>query len=366
MAGELRQRSRTAAKPDSRETEKMIRDIQKNYGSHVITAAGQKARFKHLQTGIFTLDMALLGGLPEGLTTMIYGWESSGKTTLATMCAGRMQKRHPGSQIVYLDIEGTFDSLWAAKHGVDNDNLLLVQPETGEMALDIAEAAISASDCSLLVVDSLAMITPFKEVDSSVEDDFVGLQPRLIGKFLRKITAVLMKERARGHWPIIILINQWRNKIGVFRGDPRILPGGNAIKYAHSVGIEIKNREILGRDQNDNETVEKNIHSFEIRKSKIGTSLRNGEFEMIRNPANPLGEGFIDDAGTVVAFGRRMGQIVGEGGSHKTVNGLDEKFKTFDEIADYFYANMDFFEDFKNRLIGMQRAQYMLNPEGWY
>lgn len=344
---------------------KLAKQVQKNYGGHVMHIADQKSFFKHVPTGIFTLDMGLLGGIPEGLSTMLYGWESSGKSTIAAKIAGNMQRKYPDQNVMYMDIEGTFDTLWAEKHGVDIGALYLSQPETGEMALDIAEAAVKTRDCSLLIVDSIAMLIPFKEAESSMEDQLPGLQARMIGKFLRKLTLAFLREREHGHWPTVILINQWRMKIGVSFGDPRVLPGGLALKFAHSIGIDIKNKEIMGKDAYGNETVEKNTHSFLIKKNKIGTSLRTGEFDMIRNPSHPYGEGFIDDADTVVTFGRRMGLIEGEGGSAKRVQGLDESFRTFEEIKNYFYSDLDFFDEFKAQLIGMQRAQVRLDPTGW-
>ncbi len=365
----IRKRARVQPSADSkatsREMDALVKQVQKAYGSHVMHVADEKTRFRHLSTGIFTLDMGLLGGVPEGMSTMFYGWESSGKTTVATRVAGSMQKKYPDSEVMYLDVEGLFDNVWAEKHGVDTSKLFLAQPESGEMALDIAEAAVRTKECSLLVIDSIAMLTPMKEVESAMEDQLMGAQSKMVTKFLRKLTSAFISERRRGHWPTVVLINQWRMKIGTVYGDPRVLPGGHALKFAHSVGVELKNKEVMGKDDFGNETVEKNTHSFVIKKNKIGTSIRSGEFEMIRNPDHPYGEGFIDDADTVVTFGRRMGLIKGEGGAAKTIFGLEESFRTFDEIAEYFYSDLDYFDTFKKTLIGMQRSKVKLNATGW-
>jgi RecA/RadA recombinase len=200
-----------------------------------------------------------------------------------------------------------------------------------------------------------------------MEDQQVGLAARLIGKFLRKMQQALIDERKRNHYPTVILINQWRMKIGVMHGDPRTLPGGNALKYVHSVGVEITNKEnVDGKDASGNNVVDFNEHMFRIKKNKVGNSIRSGEFKMIRNPSHPLGAGFIDDAATVVTFGRRMGFIEGDGSAPKRVQGVDQSFQRFQDIGDYFYENLDFYEHFKRRLITKQRADMGLIAGNWY
>lgn len=346
------------------ELSKVMGDVTKLHGPAVMRRASTIVQFRHLPTGIFTLDMALFGGVPEGLITMPYGWESSGKTTVAMRVVGEAQRKYPDKSVVFVDAEGTFDPAWARRHNVDVDNMLLVQPGSGEQALDIADAVLRAQETSLVVIDSLPALMPTKELEKSMEDDTVAMQARLIGKFLRKVTQALLDERKRDHNPALMLINQFRSKIAMM-GDTRSLPGGNATKFFVATRFEIKNKEKLGRDGLDIETVDYNEHSFVITKNKIGNSIRSGEFQMVRNPDNPLGAGFIDDAKTVVTYAKKFGVLSG-GGSSWRMDDLDERFGKLQEIADYFYSDLDYFEHVKRRLISMQREHAGLKADGWY
>lgn len=361
-------RTRTRARPTgpTGELAKVMGEVHQNYGEHVMHVASQKPPFKHTPTGIFTLDMALFGGIPESLVTLVYGRESSGKTTLASRAIAGSQAKYPDKAAVFLDIEGTYDPTWGARHGVDNDRMYLVQPSTGEQALDIADEVLRARETSIVVVDSLAALLPYKEREDSTEDAQVGLQARLIGKFCRKVQNALLDERGRQHLPTVVLLNQWRTKIGVFKGDPRVLPGGVAQHYVASTKIEMVNKEHLGRDERDMETVDHNDHAFKVKKNKCGTGIRSGEFTMVRNPSHPLGQGFIDDARTVATWAKKMGFITGGGGSFR-IHGLEgETFRTLQDICDRFYSDLDFYEQFKRVLVTEQRRACGLVPEGWY
>jgi recombination protein RecA len=354
--------------PESREVGgelgKVMAAVTKHHGPAVMRRATSLVTFKHIPTGIFTLDMGLLGGVPQGLVTMPYGWESSGKTTVAMRVVANAQRKYPDQSVVFIDAEGTFDPAWARRHEVDPEAMILVQPASGEQALDIADAVLRAQETSLVVIDSLPALMPTKELEKSMEDDTVAMQARLIGKFMRKVTQALLDERKRDHTPALMVINQFRSKIAMM-GDTRSLPGGNATKFFVATRFEIKNREKMGRDALDIETVDYNEHSFVITKNKIGTGIRTGEFTMIRNPDHPLGMGFIDDAKTVVTYAKKFGVLSG-GGSSWRMDGLDEKFGKLQEIADYFYSDLDYFEHTKRRLISMQRQHVGLAPDGWY
>ncbi len=357
-------RVRLRAAP-AREFDEVVKDVQTRYGAHVMHVASHKPLLKHIPMGVFTADMALFGGVPEGLITLMYGREGSGKSTLATRCVAGAQRKYPDRKAVFMDIEGTYDAGWAAQHGVDNDNLFLVQPQSGEQALDIAIAVMSAGETSIVVVDSLAALIPVRERDASIEDEFIGIGARMISKFCRKTQNTLLDERKRDHKPALLLLNQWRTKIGGFSKDNRVLPGGTAQHFLASVKMETLNREFMGKDSRDLETVSHNEHSFKIAKNKMGSGIRHGEFVMIRDTSNPLGAGFVDDARTVATWAKKMGVVTGGGNSWR-VDGLDEKFKNLQAICDYFYDNMDFYELLKRRLITMQREACNLVPEGWY
>lgn len=341
--------------------------VIKKHGANIIRRASEKQPFKHIPTGIFLLDMALNGGVPEGCATQFFGWESSGKTTTAMRVAANAQVKYPDKKVLFADFEGTYDPLWGAIHGIDNEEMELAQFDSGEQGLDVVEASMSATDVSLIVVDSLPCITPMKEYDKSLEDpNQPGAQARLIGRFLSKMVQQFIVQRKAGHAPTVLFINQWRNKIGGM-GDPRILPGGNQLRYAHSVGVEIKNKtNDEGKDANGNNVFSHNEHSFKIHKNKTGNSLPAGEYTMIRNPDHPLGQGWIDDAETVVTFARRFGIMTGEGSAPKRFDDLDESFGTFKQAAEYMYSDLDYFDKIKNRMIGMQRQKMGLSPNNWY
>ncbi len=339
-------------------------EIKAAFGDETIRRADVQPRYKHIPTGIFTLDMALLGGIPQSQVSLLYGREASGKSTLAYRIMGQAQAKFPDQAAVLVDVEGTYDDTWAKRHGIVSDRLFVVQPITGEQALDATERMVRSLDTAIVVVDSLAALLPYKEAEGSVEDQQPGMQARMIGKFVRKITSAMLEERKRGHLPTILLLNQWRYKIGVFRGDPRVLPGGQAQHYAASCKIEILNKEHLGRDQNDFETVDHNQHSFKIAKNKMGVAIRNGEFTMVRNPANPMGQGFIDDGRTVATWAKKLGLVTGAG-SHWKIDGVDQKFGKLDEIVAYFYEDMERYFEFQHRVISKYREENGLLPDGW-
>ena len=344
--------------------ESLKQKVIKKFGKGVMRRASEKPPWKHIPTGIFTLDMALHGGIPRSQMTLIFGRESSGKSTLALKVIGSAQEMLPDQETILIDIEGTFDEIWAARHKVDNDKLWLVQPDTGENALDIADEVLKLPNVSVIVVDSLAALIPYKEKDASTEDDLPGLQARLIGKFVRKIISSLVAQRKHREIPTIILLNQWRSRF-VRMGDPRILPGGQAQHYSSFAKIEILNKEQMGKDDLEQDTVDFNEHSFKIIKNKEGVAIRHGEFKMIRNPANELGQGFIDDAVTVATWARKFGVITGSGKGGFQIEGIDKKFRILADIETYMYENPVFYNEFKTKLISMYRVNNGLKADEW-
>jgi recombination protein RecA len=354
-----------AAAPSGSSLSDVMQQVAKTHGANVMRRASTALTvIPHLSTGIFTLDMALFGGVPQSMITMPYGWESSGKTTVAMRVVAAAQRKYPDKTAVFIDVEGTFDRSWAQRHGIDIDRLIIVQPETGEQAVDISDAVIRAHDTSIVVMDSLPALVPIKELEKSAEDAIVALQARLVGTLVRKAKQALLDERKKGHTPTLLLINQWRSKITMM-GDPRSLPGGNALKFFTDVRFEVMNKEHLGKDGFDIETVEHNEHSFKITKNKIGTGIRTGEFTMIRNPSNPLGPGFIDDGKTVLTYAKKLGVFSG-GGSSWRIDGVDTRFGKISEAVDWLYEHPTEFDALKRRLISIHRRNCGLQTEGWF
>lgn len=354
---------------------KTISDIKKRMGEHVVTNGMAASGTTFIETGVFLIDYALLGGLQESRVNQLYGNEACGKTTIAMRAAAASQRKYPDQAVVFIDAEGTFDPLWAERHGVDNERLITVTPESGEECVDVIDAMIRTKETCSVILDSLPAIVPQKMIDNSAEDATVAIRARLIGVACSKILAALQAERARKHHPTITIINQWRTKIGVFRGDPRTLPGGAQPKYLSSVMLELKKRGAsqMGKDKYDNDTALYNEHAFDVDKLKGGSSLRQGEFRMVCSdeyrmsdsdadmPDINLPAGSIDEYKAVITYGKRMGFITG-GGASWTIDEIDGKFKRLDAIVEFFHENPDEMLIIKRKMIALKRKENGLPP----
>ena len=221
--------------------EAALAHIEKEYGKGAIMRLGSRPdmNVEVIPTGSLTLDMALgVGGLPRGRIIEVYGSESSGKTTLALHCIAEAQKL--GGYVAFIDVEHALDPTYAAALGVDLDNLLVSQPDSGEQALEIAEALIRSGAIDVIVLDSIAAMTTRAEIDGEMGDLHVGQLARLMSQAMRKLTAAISKSNC-----VAIFINQIREKIGVMYGNPETTPGGRALKFYSSVRIEVRKGEVL-------------------------------------------------------------------------------------------------------------------------
>ena len=247
---------------------------------------------------------------------------------LSNKIIANAQRQFPDKKVILLDTEGTFESVWAEKLGVDIDALEVAECETGEMALDIADAILQSIETSLVVVDSIAAMEPMKERESSAEDHLVAFHAKLIAEFVRKTTSIMIEERRRGHYVTLLNLNQFRSDIGGYGMNPRKIPGGRALGHATSFDIIMKNKENKGSDSNDMQTVTYNEHTYTITKNKMNNGPRTGEFVLVReyNEATGMMEGDVDDAKTVFSVAKKFG-FVGGAGKNQWLEFLDYKTK---------------------------------------
>lgn len=218
-----------------------LAQIEKNFGKGAVMKMGQNVQMQidSISTGSLSLDIALgVGGMPRGRIIEVYGPESSGKTTLALHVLAEAQKA--GGQVAFIDVEHALDPVYAAALGVDIDNLLVSQPDTGEQALEITEALVRSGAIDAIVIDSVAAMVPRAEIEGEMGDSHVGLQARLMSQALRKLTGVIGKTGT-----VCIFINQLREKVGVIYGNPEVTSGGRALKYYSSVRVDVRRTEGL-------------------------------------------------------------------------------------------------------------------------
>lgn len=313
--------------------ESALGQIEKQFGKGSVMKLGDftAMNVESIPTGALSLDVALgIGGIPKGRIIEIFGPESSGKTTLALHMIAECQKR--GGEAAFIDAEHALDPVYAKHLGVDIDNLIVSQPDTGEQALEIAEALVRSGAIDIIVVDSVAALVPKAEIDGDMGDSHMGLQARLMSQALRKLAGAINKSKT-----VIIFINQLREKIGVMFGNPETTTGGRALKFYASVRLDIRRIENIKQDGE----VKGSRTRVKIVKNKVAPPFREAEFDIV------YGEG-ISKAGNILDMAVNL-DIIEKSGSWFSYNG-DRIGQGRENVKKYLKENPEILADVEKKV----------------
>ena len=336
----------TPASDKKKALQTALSQIDKNFGKGTVMRLGDRPEMnvEAIPTGSLALDAALgIGGVPKGRIIEIYGPESSGKTTLALHIVAEAQKR--GGEAAFVDAEHALDPVYAAALGVDTDNLLVSQPDTGEQALEITDALVRSGAVDVVVVDSVAALVPKQEIEGEMGDTFVGLQARLMSQALRKLAGTISKTNC-----VVIFINQLRMKIGVMYGNPETTTGGNALKFYASVRLDVRKVEAIKEGGN----VVGNKTRVKVVKNKVAPPFREAIFEIM------YGQG-ISKWGELVNLAVQM-DIVQKSGSWFSMG--DERIgQGANSVKEYLMNNPEIAADVEAKVREKLMQQTMAAPK---
>lgn len=325
----------------------VFKQLKKDHGDTVVTTADQITDFVRLPFGIFPLDLALGGGIPRGKCSMVYGPESSGKTTIALLLVKNYQKLYPDEVVVWIDAEWGFDAAWAQRLGVNVHKLFLCKPETGEQAAEMAEGLIYADDIGLIVIDSIAGMVPQAELEGDMARAQVGGNSVLIGKMFRKLVGGLIAQSKLNRFPTVFCINQLRKKIGVMFGDPETYCGGHAMRHYLNIVFRTYAKDIMVESVSKTNPSLKEV-TLGMKKWKVPIVAKNSVYQFAVIPHSGLKVGESESWNTVLSYAKDFGYIAKDGA--KWLYGGAE-YKTQTEIVELLRSNPDMLYTLKSTLI---------------
>lgn len=346
MADKKAPAATSAAQAKSEALATALAQIEKKYGKGSVMKLGENAAMnvEAISTGSLGLDIALgIGGVPKGRIVEIYGPESSGKTTIALHVVAEAQKK--GGEAAYIDVEHALDPVYARNLGVDIDSLLVSQPDTGEQALEIAEALVRSGALDVVVVDSVAALVTRAEIEGDMGDSHVGVQARLMSAALRKLTSAISKSNC-----VVIFINQLREKVGVVYGNPEVTPGGRALKFYASVRIDIRRVETI---KNGTEMVGSHTRA-KVVKNKVAPPFKQAEFDIM------YGKG-ISKSGEIVDLGVEYG-IINKSGAWFSYNN-ERLGQGRDNIKALLESNKELSDEIEAKVLAAIKAKHQPSGE---
>lgn len=318
----------------------IIKTSDKAYGAGIITLGAKMVDMERLPTGIFAFDLSSGGGFPQGKISEIYGPESSGKTNLALKTVAMFQQQNPDLKAVFVDAEHAYNPDWAKKLGVNNDELVMIQPTYAEQAVDLVEGLLLAEDVGLVIIDSIAAMVTTAEIEKSAEGTVMGGNSALIGKLVKKALISQTKAAQEERYPSLICINQIRYKLNVMFGDPETRPGGKALMFQSSMSVRCYGKNIMEN------SISKTMPTFketktQLTKWKVPVTSVNSVYQMSMIPYNGVPVGHVDAWNTVTTYAKNQGMLTKKDKGGWLIGG--KEFKTLTELNAYMTQNpMDY------------------------
>lgn len=324
----------------------LLAKAQKDKGKSIGSFGGTYLDAGRIPTGLFEFDMAVGGGIPRGMCTIIFGPESSNKTNMALKAIAANQWLRPEEKNVFIAIE-PFDPKWAARMGVDVDKLAVLYPSYAEEAADMAEMFLYGQDCGIVTVDSLAAMITTQEAEKSAESSNPGSSARAVTAMSKKTNLALRNAQKEGRYPTLIFINQNRFKIGVMHGDPESMPGGQAVRFQVQLWVRVYGKNVKDNSIAGDMPIAKEV-SFVVKKHKVPITSANGKYTMVTHPHGNFGVGDTDDVNSVLTYLENLGQFEKLKNTY-SIGGIE--YPTIKAFKELFNSNKKFAQDIKQGVI---------------